>query len=256
MSRRAARPRVEVQVSVDADWYPVSRGRAIPSRFWATVDDPDVPYVLRVEVLVTAGSPGVRELVVSQREDAYPPGQPVTSLRAVKVSEALRLATAAAARRRHDTHNPRWPGAFTVDGEGDRAFGGPSAGRVAPADGDRLDVVARAYRAAKAEGSSVREAVKKACGVESSHAARLIRAARAAGKIPPRTGPGEVYVPRETHGPAPRDAHLLRQLGEVETAPADERTLPPGDPGLGPELPPRWVNFQKSTGGFENQEDE
>jgi hypothetical protein len=219
--------RVDVQVSDGADWLPLSRGRALPEHFTAIVDDPGSPYMIRAEILVTAGSPGVRNLVVYQREEHYPPGPPVSSLRGVKVREILRLAVNAAARARADLHNPRWPGAFTVEGLGDQVFGGPTAGRR-PANGDRLDAAARAYRAAKAEGRPVREAVMQACGVQTSQAARLIRAARAAGKIPPR----------DVAGPSPRDARALRQAGDITAAPPPEEREPE------PELPPRTVNFE------------
>ena len=56
----------------------------------------------------------------------------------------------------------------------------------AQADRSRLDLVADAYKAAKAAGQPVREAVMQACHVETSQAQRLIRAAREAGKLPPR----------------------------------------------------------------------
>jgi hypothetical protein len=126
--------------------------------------------------------------------------------------------------------NPRWPGAFTVPDTGDQVWGGPSAAGRPPANGDRLDVVARAYRAAKAEGRPVREAVMQACGVATSQAARLIRAAREAGKIPPR----------DAAGPSPRDAHALRLAGGEVSAAA------PGDREPEPELPPRVINLQTS----------
>jgi hypothetical protein len=219
--------RVDVQVSDGADWLPLSRGRALPEHFTAIVDDPGSPYMIRAEVVVAAGSPGVRNLTVYQREEHYPPGPPVSSLRSVKVREILRLAVDAAARARTDLHNPRWPGAFTVEGLGDQVYGGPTAGRR-PADGDRLDAAARAYRAAKAEGRPVREAVMQACGVASSQAARLIRAARAAGKIPPR----------DAAGPSPRDARALRQAGDITAAQAGAGREPE------PDLPPRTVNLQ------------
>jgi len=202
---------VEVQVSERAQWVPLPGGRALPTQFWARIDDPSVPHTVMIEVHVSRGSPEVRQLVALRREDSYPFGSPVTSvsLRKVNVAACLRAALAEASRPRRDLRAPRWPGAFTVEGRGDEVFGGPSARRQ-PADSDRLDVVAEAYRAAKAEGRSVRRAVMEACGVQTSQAARLIRAARDAGKIPPG----------ESSGPAPRDAHLLRQWGgEVIAAP-------------------------------------
>jgi hypothetical protein len=36
----------------------------LPTRFWARIDNPAVPYVLRAEVVVTVGTPGIRQLVV------------------------------------------------------------------------------------------------------------------------------------------------------------------------------------------------
>lgn len=207
---------MDVQVSDRADWIPLPHGRALPDRFWATIDDPGMPYRVKIEVVVTAGSPAVRQLVTHRREDSYPFGPPVTSgsLRKINVARCLRAALDAAARPRTDLHSPRWPGGFTVEGLGDQVFGGPSAGRR-PADIGRLDVVAEAYRAAKAGGTSVQRAVMAALGVQTSQAARLIRAARAAGKIPPR----------ESAGPSPRDAHALRKAGgEVSTTPPREES--------------------------------
>ena len=199
--------RVDVQVSESADWVPLPDNKALPTRFWARIDDPAVPYVLRVEVVVTAGTPGVRQLVVHQREDEYPPGPPVSSLRSVRVRDCLHLAVASAARQRTDLGNERWPGAFTVTGAGSQVWGRPPS---SPQDDDRLDVVAQTYRAAKAAGRPVREAVMAACHVQQSQAARLIRAAREAGKIPARdTGRADA-----------RDVWRLRAAGgEVVTAP-------------------------------------
>jgi len=78
---------------------------------------------------------------------------------------------------------------------------------------------------AKAEGTSARRAVMAVAGVHSSQAARLIRAAKDAGLIPPSSGP------------PPRDAHALRQAGgEVEL-------VPPGKREPEPELPPRVINI-------------
>jgi hypothetical protein len=236
---------VDVQVSDGADWTPLHHGRALPDHFWATVDDPDAPHRVMIEVVVTGGSPVVRQLVAHRREDSYPFGPAVTSvsLRTVNVARCLRSALDAAARTRTELHNPRWRGAFTVEGLGDQVFGGPSAGRR-PADGDRLDAVAEAYRAAKADGRSVQRAVMTALGVQTSQAARLIRAARAAGKIPPR----------ETAGPSPRDAHAIRRAGGEVVA------VPPGVREPEPELPPRTVNLQTgevrtSPPAEEDQED-
>jgi 8-oxo-dGTP diphosphatase len=220
---------VEVQVSERAQWVPLPGGRALPTQFWARIDDPSVPHTVMIEVHVSRGSPEVRQLVAHRREDSYPFGSPVTSvsLRKVNVAACLRAALAEASRSRADLSAPRWPGAFTVEGRGDEVFGGPSARRH-PADSDRLDVVAEAYRAAKAEGRSVRRAVMEACGVQTSQAARLIRAARDAGKIPPG----------ETTGPAPRDAHILRQRGAEVIA-----TSAPAVRQAEPMQPPRVVNI-------------
>ncbi len=223
-------PSVDVQVSESAHWVPVQDNKALPTRFWARIDDPAVPYVLRAEVVVTAGTPGVRQLVVHQREDEYPPGPPVSSLRSVRVRDCLQLAVASAARERTDLGNERWPGAFTVEGAGPQVWGRPPTSRQ---DDDRLDVVARAYRAARAAGRPVREAVMAACHVQQSQAARLIRAAREAGKIPPR----------ETGGSAVDVWKLRAAGGEIVAA------APPGSPQQDTEAPQtrRVVNLSKRT---------
>jgi Family of unknown function (DUF6214) len=217
---------VDVQVSDSARWIPLPRSRALPEHFWATVDDPDAPHTVMIEVVVSRGSPAVRQLVVHRREDNYPFGPPVTSvsLRTVNVARCLRSALDAAARPRTDVHHPRWPGAFTVEGLGDQVYGGPSARSTT--DRPRLQRVAEAYLAAKVEGTSARRAVMAAAGVQSSQAARLIRAAKDAGLIPP------------SDGPSPRDARALRQAGDIIAAP------PPDEREPEPELPPRTVNLQ------------
>jgi hypothetical protein len=162
---------VDVQVS-GTKWIPLPRGRALPDHFWATIDDPDMPHSVMIEVVVTSGSPAVRQLVTLRKEDSYPFGPPITSvsLRKINVARCLRAALDAAARPRTDLHNPRWPGAFTVEGLGNQVFGGPSAGKR-PKDGDRLDDVAEAYQAAKNEGTSVQRAVMAMLGVQTSQAA-------------------------------------------------------------------------------------
>jgi len=181
---------VDVQVSEPAGWVPLSQGRALPIRFWARVDDPAVPYMILLEVTVLRGSAAVRQLVVHQRDDSYPPGPPVASLRSVNTRSILRQALDAAARRRTDLDD----GMFTVEGIEGQAWKGPATSARHP-DSDRLDVVAQAYRAAKAEGRPVRQAVMDACGVEQSQAQRLIRAAREAGRLEPRLVPTAVISP-------------------------------------------------------------
>lgn len=229
-------PRVDVQVSESADWVPVPDNKALPTRFWARIDDPAVPYVLRAEIVVTAGTPGVRQLVVHQREDEYPLGPPVSNLRSVRVRDYLHLAVASAARPRNDLGNERWPGAFTVAGAGPQVWGRPPSSRQGD---DRLDVVAVAYRTARAAGRPVREAVMAACHVQQSQAARLIRAAREAGKIPPR----------DTGGPAVRDVWKLRAAGgEVIAAQPPGSPHQAGDPeGEARPQARRVVNLSKGT---------
>jgi hypothetical protein len=230
-------PRVDIQVSETADWIPVPDKKALPTRFWARIDDPDVPYVLRAEVVVTAGTPGIRQLVVHQREDEYPPGPSVSSLRNVRVRDCLRLAVESAATPRNDLRNERWPGAFTVPATGNQLWGRlpSSAGRQ---DDDRLDVVARAYRSAKSAGRPVREAVMAACNVQQSQAARLIRVAREAGKIPPR----------DTGGPAVRDVWEMRAAGGEVIVSPPRSPQQPGVPDAEPRpLPRRVVNLSKGT---------
>jgi hypothetical protein len=175
------------------------------------VDDPDTPHKVIIEVVVSRGSPAVRQLVVHRKEDSYPFGPPVTSvsMRKVNVAACLKAALDAASRLRSDIRSDRWPGAFTVEGLSNQVYGGPSATRSR--DRSRLQVVAEAYLAAKTEGTSVRRAVMAAAGVQSSQAARLIRSAKDAGLIPPGDG-----LP-------PRDAHALRQAGgEVVVAEAPQ----------------------------------
>jgi hypothetical protein len=204
LSRVAAQ--VDVQVSERRDWVPLSHGRALPLKFWARIDDPDDPYVVLLEVVVRRGSADARQVVVLQRDDIYPPGPAVTSLRGVNVRDCLRLAIDAAARPRTDVARETGiPGAFQVEGEDpDTAWTGRKlGGRGSAADPDRLEVVAKAYLAAKAEGRPVREAVMAACGVEQSQAARLIRAAREAGKLAPRQISGPAISP-ELHRPPER----------------------------------------------------
>lgn len=149
------------------------------------------------------GNADVRQVVVLQRDDVYPPGPAVTSLRSVNVRDCLRLALDAAARSRTDiARETGIPGAFRVEGDDPDVIwtGRQASGRGSATDPDRLDAVATAYLAAKAEGQPVREAVMVACGVEQSQAARLIRAAREAGKLAPRQ-PAIPAISPELHRP-------------------------------------------------------
>ena len=177
-------------------WIAIPGQRAVPHRFWAIIDDPGLPYLLQVQVDVfgPANVTGVRKLVVSRREDTYPFGPDVTTarLRNVNLRRYLRLAVDAAAQPIISAeHETGIPGTFWVDGRREAgAFGGPRVtsvgGRGSHTERERLDVVADAYKAAKAADQPVREAVMHACHVETSQAQRLIRAAREAGKLPPR----------------------------------------------------------------------
>lgn len=175
-------------------WIAIPGQKAVPHRFWAVINDPALPYLLRMQVTLDhpANVAAVRNLVVSRREDTYPFGPDVTTagLRGINVRRYLRLAVDAAARPTISAEPVTGiRGTFFVEGVSrDRAFGGPGGekrGRGSRTELGRLDVVASAYKAAKAASQPVREAVMAACHVERSQAQRLIRAAREAGKLPP-----------------------------------------------------------------------
>ena len=176
-------------------WIAIPGQRAVPHKFWAVITDPALPYLLRIQVTLNppANVAAVRNLVVSRREDTYPFGPDVTTagLRGINVRRYLRLAVDAAARPITSAEPVTGiRGTFFVEGMSrDKAFGGPEGekrGRGSQAEPGRLDVVASAYKAAKAAGQPVREAVMAVCHVEQSQAQRLIRAAREVGKLPPR----------------------------------------------------------------------
>lgn len=161
------------------------------------MNDPALPHLVMLDIRVTRGSPEARQVVVRQREDTYPLGAPVTavSFRKVNVAACTRLALEAAARPRTDRGDGL---GFTV--EGAEGIWNAPVTRARTSARNRLDVVAEAYLAAKAEGRSVRRAVMDAANVQSSQAARLIRAARDAGKLdepaPIAQGSGPADIPK------------------------------------------------------------
>jgi len=177
-------------------WIAIPGRRAVPHQFWARITDPESPYQIQLEVQVVgpANVAGVRSLVVSRLEDTLPFGPDVTAagVRAINIRRYLRLALERAARPIVDAeHVTGVPGTFWVEGmQESGAFGGARVtsvgGRGSRTGQFRLELVADTYKAAKAAGQPVREAVMLACHVEKSQAQRLIRSAREAGKLPPR----------------------------------------------------------------------
>ena len=178
-------------------WVAIPGQRAVPYRFWAWIFDSAQAYLLKlwIDVEGPANVAYVHTLVV-ERWDGPPTGPDVTTsqLRNINLRRYLRLAIDRAALPITSAEaETGMPGTFWVEDTPRLGpFGGPIGGPAkigrgrAQADRSRLDVVADAYRAAKAAGQPVRQAVMQACHVESSQAQRLIRAAREAGKLLPR----------------------------------------------------------------------
>jgi|SRR5579859_1332359 len=179
-------------------WLPIPGQRAVPYRFWALIWDTaqPQPYLLRLRVQVESPTNvAVIHTLVVERWDGPPVGPDVTTarLRKINLRRYLRLVIDRIAEPITSAEaDTGVRGTFWVETEPRHGpfDGAHIPGRIgrgrAQADRSRLDVVADAYKAAKAAGQPVREAVMLACHVETSQAQRLIRAAREAGKLPPR----------------------------------------------------------------------
>lgn len=170
-------------------WIPVANGQAIPGGFWAHIDDPSLEHVVHMQVRAVSGQTEIRELVVTRREGSWPfgPGVTAAGLRKINVGRLLRLAITKAGRPWHEVKVEGVAGhAYTVEGvdiEGEVFVARQIGGRGSQTPLDKLSEVARVYREAQAEKRSTRAAIKEHFHVQDSQAARLVRAAREAGKL-------------------------------------------------------------------------
>lgn len=171
-------------------WIPGADGHAIPGAFWAHIDDPNLEHIVHMQVRTIGGQTTIRELVITRRETGWPfgPGVTAAALRKVNVGRLLRLAISKARRPWREVKVEGVSGrAYTVEGvskENEVFVGRQIGGRGAQTPQNKLDEVARVYLEAQAEKRSTRAAIKEHFHVQDSQAARLVRAAREAGKLP------------------------------------------------------------------------
>jgi hypothetical protein len=165
---------------------PFGEGLSLPAGYEVRVDDDQFPCVVELEVAVVDGRPQCRELRVSAREG----GPPVTSeeIRRLPIAGFLRH-TAQYAAYRHELL-PNGSVKFTpiADQDIDAVYGqlrrrGPRRGR----DHERLKEVAGIYQAALARRDPPTQTVANVMSVAQSTAAKLVRAARNEGLLPPTT---------------------------------------------------------------------
>lgn len=186
----------------DPLWIATPDHRAVPHRFWALVDDPQLDYVVRIQIYATKEGAEAHQVVVMRREDKWPFGPAITTvgLRTINLKTYVRAAVEHASRKRTDLEN----GQFKVEGD-DRIHGGPKLGQKGKQTSDaRLEAVAEAYREAKENKTSTRRAVMEVAGVGTAQAAKLIRAARDAGKLEPRKRPQPSASPAGPDSGTPR----------------------------------------------------
>jgi|HubBroStandDraft_1064217.scaffolds.fasta_scaffold81215_2 hypothetical protein len=175
-----------VLITPDDREAPIRTGpsTAIPTKFWAFVDDPAQPFTLEIKVVTRGGRrPEVTDLTLSVRE---PTGGPITteSLRGVQVATALKLAVAKATHKVIDNGD----GTFSLPGDDSGAVWGASQAprpvRGTPMSREFLQLVAETYRAAVASGSrSPVEDLSHALGASRSTAGRWVLQARKGGHL-------------------------------------------------------------------------
>jgi hypothetical protein len=166
---------------------PFGEGFSLPVSYKVSVDDPQYPFIVELDVSVLDGQPQCRELRVKAREG----GPPVTGeeLRKLRVAGFLRH-TARYAAYRHEAQ-PDGSVKFTPVGEDedvDTIYSqlrkrGPRRER----DYERLKEVASIYRAALARREPPTKTVARELSVAESTAAKLVRAARDKGLLKPTT---------------------------------------------------------------------
>jgi hypothetical protein len=191
MSEPRDAPRIETEFDLTGRLVQLQPGLAMPERYSASVDDPDLPFTVRITVVVEQGRPVCESLAAERR----PEGIPITieSLR-LPVARLIRETAPLVALAVRETDagsklTPSTPAEQEQVHATIRSSRKPKRGPNIEQD-QRLDRVAEIYRAALASGAWPTQAVAEGLHVSRSHAGRLVMMARRRGKLGP-TLPGK-----------------------------------------------------------------
>ena len=167
-----------------AGFTSIGQGLALPGEYGLSIDDEALPYLVEMDVRVEDGKPTCEALKVARR----PGGPPVTGegIRKLPVAGFLRHTVQDVAYRVTETGS----GTYKLEPLERKEM--PAARQLYEAtrrresmSDERLQEAARSYREAERRGAAPAEAVRQAMFVSRSTAARLVRAAREKGLLPP-----------------------------------------------------------------------